>query len=236
MNIVYGPLLTRMRTAVPLSVWQRLLRHPFNVQLAAGTLPHAVFLRFVVSDKLYLQGLSRALQMAALGINPIEHQTVVAGLASKIVRSERDLLEKYVPSTTHALGLFALPSPNPVVQQYVQHLHQCAQHDPAVAIASVLPCFVLYRELGALMSPVVQADNPYRAWIASYASPSFLQHTASLTQVAEEMALLQPNQQQQMIAAFVTSTECERAFLDSVYPSAGTFADKFCDSTSSNTL
>jgi thiaminase/transcriptional activator TenA len=222
-----------MHAAISAHLLPSLTAHPFNQQLSAGTLPKADFLRFVILDKWYLRGLCRALNNTAERLIEPAHQTLFINLATKIVRYECEMLNKYSPLTSQP-HLFSQQCINKeAAERYVAHLLTCSRSDPALAVASVLPCFYVYRHLGRVMSQTPRPNNPYQLWIASYSSPSFLQYTAELMDVAEVLGrdtALHP----QMMDAFVTSTQHELDFLNSVYP-AHSLSNR-CDNSSMITL
>jgi thiaminase/transcriptional activator TenA len=186
--------------------------HRFNQQLANGCLPAEVFDRFIVQDKVYLKCLAGLLHALARRLENTEHHSVLITLATMTVKAEEEML-----SSLNRDCFFSQTSPNKALQDYLKHLLHCAAQDQdvEVAIASVLPCFYIYKKLGERMSTNKQANNPYQAWIDSYSDAHFVEYTNKLITVTTTLAI---EKHQHAIDAFITSAQHELAFFDSVYP------------------
>ena len=60
--------------------------------------------------------------------------------------------------------------PSPDCLGYTSFLLATAYHEPwEVLLAALLPCFWLYWDVGKAIAREAGADNPYRAWIDTYA-------------------------------------------------------------------
>ena len=186
--------------------------HRFNQQLANGCLPAEVFDRFIVQDNVYLKCLAGLLHALANRLKNTEHQPVLITLATMTVKAEEEML-----SSLNRDCFFSQTSPNKALQDYLKHLLHCATQDVEVAIASVLPCFYIYKKLGERMSANKQANNPYQAWIDSYSDAHFVEYTNKLIAVTTALAI---ETHPHAIDAFITSAQHELAFFDSVYPAS----------------
>ena len=86
------------------------------------------------------------------------------------------------------------------------------------AIAAVLPCFWVYREIGLAIHARSVSGNPYQKWIDTYAGDEFGEATETAIEALEEtITSATPTTQRRMEEAFVYSTRLEWLFWDSAY-------------------
>ena len=200
-------------------VLAKIYTHPFNQQLANGSLSGGLFKLYVEQDSLYLREFATSLTVIANRCsNPIYKQQFTQ-LSIDMVASELNWHRKHLDSRA-GVGFFSptviLPKKIPIIAAYTQHLHYTTTTAPLeVAIASCIPCFWIYSELGKQMNSRCQQNNPYYNWISSYSSQRFLSSTQAIVQTLEELAPnLQLPLQEQIISSFYKSAEFELRFFD----------------------
>lgn len=174
---------------------------------------------FLDQDGLYFSDFYKALKTTATRLPHERHQRLFLNLSSGAFQADVNLQRKYLPkSKSQAFFQSKERSRDkiPVIAQYTEHLLNAAHHLPVeVAVASLIPCFYLYSELGMSMRRTVQNDNPYRLWIDSYSSDRFLRSTHEIIQIAEDLGKeLGLIEEKKMIDAFVQSTQFEISFWD----------------------
>lgn len=77
------------------TLYQAIIQHPFNVELAAGTLPREKFLFYIQQDALYLVDFGKALAMMA-GRSETPRQVLeFTRWAQEVILTERGLHESY---------------------------------------------------------------------------------------------------------------------------------------------
>ncbi len=190
-------------------------KHPFNLALEQGSLPLQSFREFLEQDKLYLQDFSRALDCVAQRMENIQQRDIIQNIADDILKAEINFHHKYLrhyPSP----NFFQPQLKNPTVASYTQFLLCNAQSVSIhVAIASLVPCFYIYSQLGLHMQ--IQSPNPFQSWLASYTNPRFLNTTQEIIRLTNDLAKdVNSEAQEQMITAFIKSTEFEIKFWDSI--------------------
>lgn len=192
--------------------------HPFNTKLSNGTLPNTVFKAFIEQDRLYYIDFSQALELIAARSAHQYHQQLFHKLSNDIHHTQMNLHHKYLikcQSQAFFQPGHLATNKNPQVLQYTQYLLETANTAPvSVAMASILPCFFIYSDLGKRMKSSVQENNPYQRWIDSYSSEKFLSSTRDIINIMDESPFVE---EENMIAAFVKSAEFELSFWDSVY-------------------
>ena len=87
-----------------------------------------------------------------------------------------------------------------------------------VLLGALLPCFWIYAEVGRDIHGRAAKNNPYQAWIDTYAGEQFhaaVQATIAATDAAAASA--SPKVIEQMHFAFTRATQLEWMFWDSAY-------------------
>jgi thiaminase/transcriptional activator TenA len=204
-------------TAFSAQAWKRterlrqaILELPFNTELAAGELSRERFQFYIAQDARYLVGFSRALAVAATRADHADEVMFFAHSAHEAIAVERQLHEGY--------GLIDVET-SPTCLAYTSYLLAVAQTTSyAELVAALLPCFWLYHHLGTDILSRQSADNPYQAWIDTYADESFGEAVAKCRSAVDRAALTAgTDTQERMFAAFARATEYEWLFWDSAY-------------------
>lgn len=204
-------------------VMPTIYHHTFNQQLNAGTLPAKTFRLYLEQDALYLSDFSKALHLTSKRLPCNQHAAQFKKFSEDIFQSECKLHRRYL-SQVDSVRLFrSSKSPVekiPVIAHYTAYLLKAAQTAPIeVAVASMVPCFWIYNELGKKMvSHNNSMNHPYRDWIASYSSERHDHAVRSIIRIAEELGdtTLCTIKQKAMVTAFTKSIEFEIGFWDSV--------------------
>ena len=89
-------------------------------------------------------------------------------------------------------------------------------------IAALLPCFWVYWDVAQAITSDAAPDNPYRAWIDTYADPHFGEAVARVIGTADVAAAATTQRiRSDMLAAFRRSTQYEWLFWDGAYHRRG---------------
>ncbi len=198
-------------------------RLPFNMELAAGSLAQERFQHYITQDALYLAQFSRALALAAAKAPDSETLQAFAQSAVSAVAVERSLHEHYLREFGVDPARLADAEPAPDCLAYTTFLLATAYHEPwEVLIAALLPCFWIYWDVGRAIAGTAAPDNPYRAWIDTYADPRFGEAVQAVIAAADRAAAAASDRvRQQMLAAFTRATQYEWLFWDGAYNRRG---------------
>lgn len=205
------------------TLWQRIgpiyraiVEHPFNRELAAGSLARERFAFYMQQDALYLADFGRALAILA-GRSPGPARMLdLLRLAEGAVVDERALHEQY-------FALYGITEPTPVQSPscfaYTNFMIATATHASyEVGVAALLPCFWIYGEVGRHIHGSASAGNPYQRWIDTYAGDEFGRVVESAIEITDEAASgASAAGREAMGRAFVTSSRLEWMFWDSAY-------------------
>jgi thiaminase (transcriptional activator TenA) len=192
---------------------------PFNVELAAGTLGRERFQYYITQDALYLAQFSRALAIAAAKASDTDALQAFAQSALDAVVVERALHERYLQLFGVDPATLAAAEPMPDCLAYTSFLLATAYHEPwPVLIAALLPCFWIYWDVGCAIAGRAAADNPYRAWIDTYADAAFGDAVQRVIAAADRAAKLAGAAvRADMHAAFTRACQYEWLFWDGAY-------------------
>ncbi len=196
---------------------------PFNAELAAGTLSRDRFQHYVTQDALYLGQFSRCLAIAAAKAPDTGTLQAFAQSALGAVAVERVLHERYLREFGVDPATIATAEPAPDCLAYTSFLLATAYHEPwEVLVAALLPCFWIYWDVGCAIAGRAAADNPYHAWIDTYADPHFGEAVERVIATADHAAdATTPAGRTRMLAAFTRACQYEYLFWDGAYHRRG---------------
>ncbi len=200
-------------------IYRRILALPFNRELAAGTLARERFVFYLRQDAHYLAWFARALAATAARADDHDHVIQFAGSAREALVVERSLHEGFFRDYGISQEDLARTDPSPTCAHYVHYLVALAHNAPyEVAVAGLLPCFWIYREVGQELIAIAAPDNPYQAWLATYADEAFAESVERVIAIVDRIAAAaSPAVQERMAAAFARACQLEWMFWDSAY-------------------
>ena len=197
-------------------VYQAILDHPFIKELAFGTLSRERFVYYMKQDALYLQDFSRSLAIAGARQPSVPNMQAFLDFAAGVAVVERALHETYLREFDASLDVDRAPA----CFAYTHFLLATATlGGQAEAIAALLPCFWIYREVGlGIYQQANLATNPYARWLETYAGEQFGEAVAKAIGVCEDVAKSASEaERERMRHAFDRSTRLEWQFWDSAY-------------------
>lgn len=195
---------------------------PFNAELAAGTLKQDRFRHYIVQDAHYLIGFGRALSLAAAKAPDPDGIVQFSRAAQDAIVVERALHGGFFRDYAIGPETFAATALTPACHHYVSYLLAAAYAEPfEVLCAALLPCFWIYKAVGDDIFARAAADNPYRAWIDTYAGEEFATAVAGMIAATDRAAeQASPVVRARMHEAFTQATRLEWLFWDSAYRDA----------------
>ena len=196
---------------------------PFNTELAAGTLARHRFQFYIVQDAIYLGQFSRALAIAAAkALDTVTLQTFGQS-ALGAVAVERALHEQYLRAFGVDPASLSEAEPAPDCLAYTSYLIAVAYHEPwEVLVAALLPCFWIYWDVGCAIARTAASDNPYKAWIDTYADARFGEAVQRVIAISDRAAEAASGAiRTQMLAAFRRACQYEWLFWDGAYRRRG---------------
>jgi len=111
------------------------------------------------------------------------------------------------------------PEIQPACHHYTSYLLGTSATEPVeVAMAAVLPCFWIYREVGLHIYKNSAPGNPYQAWIDTYSGEEFealVDEAIALCDAAAERST--PDMREKMTAAYAFAARLEYDFWNAGY-------------------
>ncbi len=200
-------------------IYDAILGHPFNQELAAGTLSTERFRFYMLQDAAYLVVFSRALAIAAARADDPDTMVKFAASAREAIVVERALHEGFFQKYGIPPEVANRTEPSPTCFGYTNYLLATAHHAPyEVLVAALLPCFWIYWEVGKHIMARAAPDNPYQAWIDTYGDESFGAAVREVIATADQLAGQASGRlREAMHAAFKRAAQLEWMFWDSAY-------------------
>ena len=194
---------------------------PFNRQLTSGTLSRERFCFYIQQDAIYLAQFARVLSIAAAKAPDTAMLQRFMQFSLGAIAVEQALHERYLRQFQIDPAAAARIEPAPDCFAYTSFLMATAYHEPwAVLVAALLPCFRIYWDVGLAIASRATPDNPYRAWIDTYADKSFGEAVDALMDIVDRTAAgarMSRIAREQMIAAYQRATQYEYLFWDGAY-------------------
>lgn len=197
------------------TIYHQIMQHPFIVQLANGSLTQTRFNHYLEQDTLYLAEYRSILATIGAKCHNSSHQKQFLHFAMATIEAEQ-IVHQYFLKKSASLTYQTMPA----TALYTGYLYQQLTTQPlAVAVASILPCFYLYQQVGeALHQQQLASNHPYHAWISTYASEAFKQDVITVVNIADQLAAdSMPDIQAQMTEAFLTAAKMEWLFWDGAW-------------------
>jgi thiaminase/transcriptional activator TenA len=206
--------------------WQRtaqlreaIHRLPFNTELAVGSLSPDRFRVYIVQDALYLGRFSRALAIAAAKAPDSDAMQSFAHSALNAVAVEQALHGRYLTEFGIDPASIGDTEASPDCLAYTSYLLAAAYHEQwEVLVAALLPCFRIYWDVGCVIAQKATPDNPYRAWIDTYADERFGKAVETAVTIGDRAATaVTAATRTAMLTAFVRACQYEWLFWDGAY-------------------
>lgn len=202
-----------------LALYQASLALPFNQELAAGTLSTERFHHYIIQDAHYLVAYGRALALAGAKADDAEGLMQFTEAAKVAVVVERQMHGGFMQQFGVTSAQFDATALSPACHHYSQFLLATAWAEPyPVVLASLLPCFWIYAEVGRDIHARAASPNPYGAWIETYAGEDFHAAVRGVIATIDRVAQgVDTRTLAAMHAAYAMSAKLEWMFWDSAY-------------------
>lgn len=196
-------------------IYESILKHGFVGELTEGALPTAMFQYYIQQDALYLADFSRALSLLAARSVNTDDGLQFTQFAQNAILVERALHETYFALYDIKPGTAKMPA----CFAYTNFLLATTSlQSVAVGAAAVLPCFWIYREVGKYIYQRAVRENPYHAWIDTYAGEAFDESVNLMQAITDRLAdAAGAFEQGLMRDAFRTSSQLEWYFWNDAY-------------------
>ncbi len=197
--------------------WEAQHQHRFVRGIADGSLDPRRFAHWVRQDYAFLVDYCRLLALGAARATDVETLTGFAELLHATVGVEMALHRRLAADLGITEADLGAVRPDPSVRSYTDFLLRTATlGDAAELAAALLPCMWGFSELGLRLASDGLPEEPFcRAWIQSYADPTFAAQAQWCRGLVDRLAAdCGSPARARMRDAFLTSSRHELAFWD----------------------
>lgn len=202
-----------------LALYQKTLALPFNQQLADGTLNREAFCHYVIQDAHYLVAYGRAL--AVCGAKAFDADGIIQFTqgAKEAIVVERTLHDGFMQDFGIGKADFENTPLTQACHHYTSFLTATAWSESyPVVLASLLPCFWIYAEVGKDIVNQSVANNPYQAWVDTYSGEHFNEAVRNVLATIDRIAeRADADTIEKMHQAYTKGAQLEYLFWDSAY-------------------
>lgn len=197
------------------NIYNAIIKHPFNQELMQGTLAKDKFAYYIEQDVIYLQDFSRCHAIIASKI-PLEHMHSFLKYAEYTLIAEQEVVHQFF---TKEFNFTETGLITPATLSYTSYmLKTCLNESVEIALAALLPCFWVYREVGLFIAAIAEKNNPYFRWIETYSSEAFCNSVDEAIIIFDAMAANTTEAvREKMLDAFYKSTCLEWHFWNDSY-------------------
>ncbi|WP_407306815.1 thiaminase II [Acinetobacter sp.] len=202
-----------------LALYQKTLALPFNQELAQGTLSKEVFSHYVIQDAHYLLAYGRSLAVCAAKAYEADDVIQFAEAARIAIVVERSLHDSFMQEFDITKKGFESTPLTLACHHYSSFLTATAWSESyPVVLASLLPCFWIYAEVGKDIVENSIANNPYQAWVDTYSGEEFNEAVRNVIATIDKVAArCDADTLEKMHQAYTTAAKLEWLFWDSAY-------------------
>ena len=200
-------------------LYQKTLQHPFNQDLAKGTLSKETFIHYVIQDAHYLLAYGRALAVCAAKAFDAEDVIQFAESAKIAIVVERTLHDEFMQDFDISKETFENTPLSLACHHYTSFLTATAWSESyPVILAALLPCYWIYAEVGHDIVRNSVPNNPYQAWVDTYAGDEFNEVVKKVIETIDRVAeRCDADTLEKMHQAYTRAAQLEWLFWDSAY-------------------
>ena len=200
-------------------IYEAILAHPFLKGLQDGTLPKEAFTFYMIQDAHYLREFARALGVLASHAPRSDWAAFLNTHAADSFKEEQNLHQGIFKEYGISASQVASTEPAPEAFAYTNYLVATAYGRPfPEALASLLPCYWIYWEVGKELKQRGSKDPVYQRWIDNYSSEAYGDAVRAILAMADAVAATaSPAELARMRENFRRSARYEWMFWDSAF-------------------
>lgn len=200
-------------------IYAEILNHPFLQELESGDLDKDAFTFYIIQDLFYLREFAKALEYAADKAPNDNWRELLRQHAREAIRDERQLhqsiFEEYGITAEQEITV----EPAPEAYAYTTFMIvNTSQGTFPEAMATLLPCYWIYWEVGKQLSGVGSKNAVYQKWIDTYASDAYatvVKETIGIINIVADR--VSKEERDSMKALYRRGCRYEWMFWDSAY-------------------
>lgn len=198
--------------------WSRAIGHRFTRELAADTLPDAVYARYLVQDYVFIDTLARLLGQGVARAPDMAAMSRLAGFLAALTSEENNYFLRAFAALGVAEVTWSAAEPDPVIARFGEVMLGAGREDYPEILAVLLPAEWIYLSW-AMPHKDATPNRFYLAeWIALHSLPEFEAFVNWLRdEIDRHGPKLPPERQERLAELFTEIAELEVAFFDKAY-------------------
>ncbi|AXI07628.1 thiaminase II [Oceanobacillus zhaokaii] len=199
--------------------WDLSLNHPFVQGIVNGDLPLETFKNYIMQDIYYLKHYGKIHAFAAAHADDFSVSAKLAEKAKNTAQAELTVHKEHAAILNITDIDIKHFKPAPTAYAYTSHMYRAALSGSlGQIIASMLPCYWLYADIGMKNKNAKPKEKIYDNWIQMYASDWFQESTKEMVDLLDELAAEASDiEKEKMKEQFIIAKEYELAFWEMAY-------------------
>ncbi len=200
-------------------VWIKSYKHPFIKEIASGELAPSVFRYYLLQDRYYLEEFGTIHGLAAQKSSDARTAEFLRANAENLKNGEVEIRKAFFQQLAISSDEIQLTPIAPSAYNYVNHMYEQLYHGTTQrTIASLLPCYWLYNEIGKRLIAEGSPVSLYQQWIATYDSEAYTEDVQTMLDLTNQAASEVDEQEREaMKQAFYRSSIYELRFWEMAY-------------------
>lgn len=199
-----------------ISVYRKILNHPFVQELGSGTLPKEKFIYYIQQDYLFLLNRTEVYSILAKKAPTKDLGEYFQHLSEFSRKAADGIFKKYgLPE----FELDQIPK-SPACRRYMELMMNTAKERSFIeGFIVCLPCPLLYHKIAEELKSFSQPSNPYQLWIDSYSVKEKRERLEKQAKIVDQLTKnLTSEEFENLHALFLESMQCEyHLWTDSYY-------------------
>ena len=199
-------------------VWNRIVHHPFVVELYQGSLPMEKFKTYILQDYAYLVDAVKNFSIIASRAHSVDLMREIVEIAYLEVTGEFQGYEDFLHTLGYTLDDAMHVEPLPVNVSYRSFLLTTSSlRSSQEALVSVLPCFWSYRDIALYHKDALNSNTNkiYVDWASVYLSEDYAELVEKLRRLVDRVCGDFPYERLKL--PFLMASRYEYMYWDSVY-------------------
>lgn len=206
-------------------IWEEIMKEPFLLEMADGTLPVEKFKNYTIQDTLYIKGFSKTYAYGFINSDDIRimrrfYECMHVILADESMLHIRYLQEYYGLAEEKVYDMQIAPE-NKIYTDYMVNIAKTGTAQET--LAAVMPCILSYLYIARLIKEAAEKNGTlesshFRLWIEEYASDRYAKACEDITAFMDDISAgLSDEQRERVIEIFCASSRHEQNFWKMAY-------------------
>jgi thiaminase/transcriptional activator TenA len=200
-------------------IYGAILEHPFITGLASGELSVDRFVHFISQDTHYLHEYTRGLLALAAKAPTYKMTQLLTNHAAAAANAETGLHAELMTALGRDPAELETINARPTTHAYTSFIVSTVLgSDFADGLASIIPCFWIYAEVGQHLKKVGSANPVYQRWIDSYGGEDYQREVWLALELTDQVGEdLQPEPESRARGHFYAAARYEWMFWEAAY-------------------